>query len=65
MATRRRVRIIRLVGVSHHTVGEHGIPGCGGERGSGDRRPTGGAVRALVALRRLASWQFRPGDHRR
>ena len=62
---RRRVRIVGLVGMRQHAVGERRFDRRRGERCAGDRRCPLRSIGANVALRRLAGRQFRPGDHRR
>jgi hypothetical protein len=59
------VRIVGLVRVRHHAIGERGFDRRGGERGAGDRGGTFPSRSQDIALRRAAGRQPRPGNHRR
>ena len=65
MAQRRRVRIVGLVGVTEHAVGERSIDRGGHETAADDRRLFRAAERLDVRNRFFAGQEPRARDHRR
>ena len=65
MRERRRVRIVGLVGVSQHAVGQRRVFRRGHKLAADDHRLLGAAQRLDVRNRRAPRWQTRTGDHGR